>query len=251
MLEQACGQSMLPLPGQLSPGVQPAQHTVNLPELQRTSAAQPLSLLHGPGSIPVHHDRPSPMLPPGVTLSELLPNVPAPVNQKVQRGSYVDLRFTFPPNFRNIPSFEQSEAEWDKTLRNLSPIRSIGEWLEAFIVYIALVAGWYPEKVKDMVGYALSICEAQRNGSGQGWSEYDNLFRSRADMSAEWARINQGLWATTVNRPRPSPGIRVKSSVGSSSSSQACSDAPKPAVPPKVRDQFCFAWNSYKCILKN
>ena len=67
-----------------------------------------------------------------------------------------------------------------------------------FLTYLAV--GTSDQLMRDKMTYAtLLICEALKHG-GQGWLEYDKLFRQQAALNSglPWNIIHPGLQASTI-----------------------------------------------------
>jgi hypothetical protein len=89
----------------------------------------------------------------------------------------------------------------------LREISSMASWLYCFMAYAALLCP--DQETRDRLAYArLIIREAQRHG-GQGWLDYDRVFRQQAaiDPTIRWNVIHPAIQASTLfGAPHPSGG---------------------------------------------
>ena len=77
-------------------------------------------------------------------------------------------------------------------------VSSIPSWVCCFLTYLA--AGTPDPATRDRITYALLLVrEAMRHG-GQGWLDYDRLFRQQAAINPglQWNVIHPQLQATTI-----------------------------------------------------
>ena len=77
-------------------------------------------------------------------------------------------------------------------------VSSLPSWLCCFLTYLA-VGTTDPVTCNQLTYTTLLVREAMRHG-GQGWLEYDRLFRQQAalDPSLSWNIIHPGLQATII-----------------------------------------------------
>ena len=76
----------------------------------------------------------------GIVVSAAVELVPSFLADMVQSGDFVDLIYLHPRNLPLLPKSKPSEADWEKLMKSLSPLNSYTLWLEAWNVFISLMA---------------------------------------------------------------------------------------------------------------
>ena len=74
-------------------------------------------------------------------------------------------------------------------------ITNICEWLQAFAVYISIIAKKQLDRVPDLMGYQVLMLEASNGYKNDCWLAYDRRFRQQAasDPHCTWSNINTTL----------------------------------------------------------
>ena len=136
--------------------------------------------------------------------------IPARIVQQVRAGRFIEMRELLGDNAAVKHHFEELHGTMGlhilpTTSRpRVREVNSLPSWVCCFLTYLAV--GTMDPATRDRLTYAvLLIREAMRHG-GQGWMEYDRLFRQQAaiDPSLQWNTIHPGLQATTILAQRPS-----------------------------------------------
>ena len=139
----------------------------------------------------------------GLILSPASEPFPRKLVDKVQSGQYVDMRELLSDNISLLQQLEsvhgtnQLPAVGPSRPR-LREVSTLTTWTYCFLGYAAILTS--DPKTRDHLAYArLIIREAQRHG-GQGWMDYDRLFRQQAalDTSIRWNTLIPGLQASTI-----------------------------------------------------
>ena len=89
----------------------------------------------------------------------------------------------------------------------LGDIHSPLMWIYCFLTYAAVRSS--DPQVRDLLTYGrLIIRESQRHG-GNGWLEYDKVFRQQAalDESVQWNELNPSLFASTILSAHVGPSV--------------------------------------------
>ena len=140
----------------------------------------------------------------GVSLSPCLEPFPQKLVDKVRSGTYVDMKELLGDNISLLKQLESLNISatlpaLPGTLKpRLREVSSLASWLYCFLAYIGLQC--QDPDTRDRVAYArLIIREAQRHG-GQGWLEYDRIFRQQAalDPTIRWNVLQPAIQASTL-----------------------------------------------------
>jgi len=72
-------------------------------------------------------------------------------------------------------------------------VTNITEWLEAFAVYVSVIAR---KLVPDLMGYQILMLEASSEYQNNRWMAYDRRFQQQAAShpSSKWSSIESTLW---------------------------------------------------------
>ena len=164
------------------------------------------SLLPGPG-VP---DWLAPTSCGGMSLSISTRPVPARIVQQVRAGRFIEMRELLGDNAAVKHHFEELHGVMGLHILPVTSrprtreVTSLPSWICCFLTYLAV--GTPDLATRDRLTYAvLLIREAMCHG-GQGWMEYDRLFRQQAaiDPSLQWNVIHPWLQATTILGQQPS-----------------------------------------------
>ena len=148
------------------------------------------------------------LLPPatatGFSLSISARPISARLVQQIRSGRYVEMRDLLGDNASVRRQFEELQGTMGAHLLpvlsrpKLREVSTLPTWISCFLSYLAVATT--DNATRDKLAYAVLIVkEAMRHG-GQGWLEYDKLFRQQAaiDPTLPWNCIHAGLQATTI-----------------------------------------------------
>jgi len=86
-------------------------------------------------------------------------------------------------------------------------VHDIASWLEAFTLFMRVIADSAPAKLPSLLTYQSTILEANNNYHTEAWLTYDRRFRralATLPMQYDWAKIDPNLWQscfTSHGRP--------------------------------------------------
>ena len=83
-----------------------------------------------------------------------IPPVPPSLVQKIESGAFIELG-DFVPNHLGFEEIVGSKSKQH-------PITNISEWLQAFAVYVSVIARKQPQRVPDLMGYQILMLEASK-----------------------------------------------------------------------------------------
>ena len=209
---------------------------------------------------------------PGTTslsLSLATEPVPAKLVDRIRSGAFVDMRDLLSDNVALMRHYETFHGALPihilpgSARPRIREVNSLPSWVCAFLTYLA-VRTTDPITRNQLTYARLVVRESLRHG-GQGWLEYDRLFRQQAalDSSLQWNTIHPGLQATTILGQRSGGGT-------SCSICQECDHTPgqcamahvqQLVLPTNVRPQarllprrsgrqapICMSWNEGSCV---
>ena len=178
---------------QLSPVIPPMPTTTPQP--------YPLPSLLGQGARDSLYGQPP---APGVILSPATEPFPQRLVDRVRTGQFVEMRDLLTDNISLLQQLETINHQYQSpslpgVLRpRLRDVSSLASWVYCFLAYIAIRST--DVGTRHMLAYArLIVREAQRHG-GQGWIDYDRVFRQQAaiDPSLQWNTLHPGIQAATL-----------------------------------------------------
>ncbi len=146
----------------------------------------------------------------GMSLAMSLSPIPARIVQQIRAARYIDMRDLLNDNVAVRRHFEDVHGSLGVQVMQVSSrprvreVTSLPAWVCCFLTYLAV--GTSDPVVRDRLTYAvLLIREAMRHG-GQGWLDYDRLFRQQAALNPNlpWNVVHPGLQATTILGTRSS-----------------------------------------------
>ena len=115
------------------------------------------------------------------SLSPAMETFPRKLVEKLRSGQFVEMRELLRDNISLLGQLETLGGQSDTTGASrprLREISSIASWMYSFLAYVAIWSS--EESTRDMLAYGqLIIRGAQRHG-GQGWLDYDRIFRQQA-----------------------------------------------------------------------
>lgn len=142
------------------------------------------------------------------TLGEGLPVVPAKLVARIQKGEYVDMAELLRDNIEvgrrrlaqgGAGGIAAAVCTWIGGRAGRREVPDVASWAQCFSSYAAVFGEKYPNKARDLWAYmALILREARRCG-GNGWRDYDSMFRQQASSAVdlEWGKLNSSLYAVT------------------------------------------------------
>ena len=113
---------------------------------------------------------------------------PPSLVQKIESGAFIELGDLL----SNHLGFEETVGSKSKQ----HPITNISEWLQAFAVYVSVIARKQPQRVPDLMGYQILMLEASNEYQGNCWLAYDRCFRQQAASlpNCKWSTIDSTIW---------------------------------------------------------
>ena len=166
--------------------------------------------------------------------------------------------------FRDAPiSFQAMPGALRPRLREIT---SIVSWLYCYLAYVAMRTN-DPVTVKMLAYGRLIIKEAQQH-QGNGWLEYDRVFRKQAtiDPSRAWNILHSDIHASTIlGRSRSlGAGIYCTGCFESDHRSEQCAltylQSPPdqvitkqrvyPRQRPETLQRICVSWNKGRCVFQ-
>ena len=124
--------------------------------------------------------RTHPFIPPTHTLPHqfesiqtgtVLSPVPTSLVEKIESGAFIKMGDL-------IPTRLGLDDTVCSKLRH--SITNITEWLQAFTVYISVIAKTQPHRISDLMGYQILILEASNEYCNDCWLGYDQRFQQQA-----------------------------------------------------------------------
>ena len=215
-------------------------------------------------------------LPAPFMVGEGLPTVPPKLVAKIQRGEYVDMAELLRDNIKadrrrtvqggaGVAAAVCSWMTGKPSGRREVP--DILSWAQCFSTYACVLGEKYPQKVRELWAYLSLIVREARRCGGNGWRDYDNMFRQQASSAAEleWGKLNGSLYAVTFLAQQSGRGRVCRWCQESDHSSGECALIPEraahshivdrsqgshevrnPARTTRV-DKICHSWNSGRC----
>ena len=181
-----------------------------------------------------------------LTPGSSIPPVPPSLVQKIESGAFIELGDLVP----NHLGFEETVGSKSKQ----QPITNISEWLQAFAVYVSVIARKQPQRVPDLMGYQILMLEASNEYQGNCWLAYDRRFRQQAASlpNCKWSTIDSTIWnlaftgQARASRCRHCFSLFHLSKDCEFASNQTSSQINPPHQMPYRRRYICRHWNEYR-----
>ena len=108
--------------------------------------------------------------------------------EKIEPGQFVEMEDLVPTHL----GFEESTGSKTKQ----RSVANIFEWLQAFAVYLAIIAKKQPHCMPDLKGYQILMLEASNEFQNNRWMAYDRRFRQHAatQPGCKWSAIDSTFW---------------------------------------------------------
>ena len=193
--------------------------------------------------------------------------IPAKVVHSIRSGQYVEMRDLLGDNMALTQHLESIHGYFPLHILpgasrpRLREVTTLPQWIYCFLAYLAVKTT--DPLTRDQLAYArLIVSQAQRHG-GQGWLEYDRLFRrqSALDPSLPWNMIQPGLQATTILGQHPGMGHFCTLCRGFDHQASQCAMSftqpqnrtdrtveSRPQRRPDRSQNVCKSWNEGGCI---
>ena len=201
-----------------------------------------------------HISQPSPVLP-GLSITKVLPPLPAFLVQRVHSGEVIDMQLLLPSNIKRMPGtaqeLEKSLTSKDKD-KALDKVSSLQDWLEAFTIYSAVLSrkpGADMELMRDLLGYMALISNMAKTCPWQQISEYDYAFRRAAGAGAvSWSELDVNIWLACQSKvPKPSPPPTPQPSPAPLAPVPKSAAASKSSSDDTLKRQTCYPFNTSGC----
>ena len=138
-------------------------------------------------------------------------------------------------------------------------------WLQCFGKYACVFSEKFPEKNRELWAYMIFLIRESRRYNGEGWRDYDSMFRQQAASAAdlEWSKVNNSLFSVTFLPQGSGRGKACKFCQETDHGPDVCALAPslgetaggekKPASRdrwswrPKA-ERVYYSWNEGRCV---
>ena len=201
-----------------------------------------------------------------LSLSVSMRPVPARVVNLIRCGRFIEMRDLLRDNVAVRGHFEEIHGTMGVQLLPISSrprvreVNSLPSWVCCFLTFLAV--GTSDTATRDRLTYAvLLLREAMRHG-GQGWMDYDRLFRQQAaiDPSLAWNMIHPGLQATTILSQRQTgtgtfctlcqecDHVASHCALGQLQQSTIRMSPAGIMTPRTAQRRICSSWNDGSCI---
>ena len=117
-----------------------------------------------------------------------IPPVPPNLVQKIESGVFIELGDLVP----NHLGFQETVRSKSKQ----HPVTNISEWLQAFTMYVSVIAKKQPQRVPDLISYQFLMLEARNEYQGNCWLAHDMHVRQQASSlpNCKWSTIDSTIW---------------------------------------------------------
>ena len=139
------------------------------------------------------------------TMSQSVSNMFSPSDKRtVWAGTFTELHGFLPVS---QSTHRDSEMIWEDgkfiTRVNTKQVRSIDEWVTAFLNYADIYLEAHPHRCRPILAYMRTIRRAAANFEGYGWRTYDVGFRLQIQENPQrdWGVLDSQLWLTYIIQP--------------------------------------------------
>ena len=193
-----------------------------------------------PAITPPVNQKPQPLI-----LSPALTPIPSKIVEHIQKKENVEMKELLTDNVALLKKIQEvNTAVNAPAIANASKLREVTDpltWVFCFHSFIAAKVN-HPE-TKQLVAYAQIVIDLARKHPGAGWLTYDSLFRQQlnARASFQWHKVNPSSWLPqfSVLSSRNAEGSRVCTPCTASNHSDtdyalASLEAPKTPLRPLI-----------------
>ena len=139
--------------------------------------------------------------------------IPAKLVDRIRSGAFVDMRDLLSDNvslMRHYDTFQGAvpiHVLPGSARPRIREVTTLPSWICAFLTYLAVRTT--DPLTRDQLTYAWLVIREHLRHGGQGWLEYDRLFRQQAalDRTLQWNTIQPALQATTILGQRVGGGV--------------------------------------------
>ena len=139
----------------------------------------------------------------GLSLSPATESFPRKLEEKVRSGQFVEMHELLRDNISLLGQLKTLGGQSNTILPGASRPRlretsSIASWMYSFLAYVAIRSS--EESTRDMLAYGRLISREAQRHVGQGWLDYDRIFRQQAaiDHNLKWNSIHPSIKAATL-----------------------------------------------------
>ena len=131
-----------------------------------------------------------------------LPPLAQKLVDRILARQYVDFTELPPAKGKGRPVAQPGEGQLvllqaSDLVHARKTIPDFATWGQCFAIYVAVLAGRYPDRLVDLMGYLALIAKVSRRYNWPAWVIYDQQFRQEAagNPSLQWAKVDPGLYA--------------------------------------------------------
>lgn len=144
-------------------------------------------------------------------VGEGLPPVPSKLVERIERGDFVEMCELIPEFWMVHTGEDETPAQRVARSKGRRQSQNIYVWLQCYAMYVAVLAGRYPERVPELMAYMIHIIKASQEYEGLAWFMYDEAYRRQAAATGftEWSKINPSIFTVCFNTKARS-GVRCE-----------------------------------------
>ena len=122
-----------------------------------------------------------------ISTGTALPPVPTFLVEKIESDAFIEVGGLIPIRLG---------LDDTARLKLRHSVINISKWLQAFAIYMSVIAKKQPYLVTDLMGYQILILEASNEYRNDCWLGYDRRFRQQAasHFNCKWSDIDSTLW---------------------------------------------------------
>ena len=127
----------------------------------------------------------------------VLPPVPDRIKGRIRRGEFIELHVLLQANLTR-PAREHKGRADDKSTQRTVAIADFQGWIEAWSIYAAVLASYYPHLAPRLFHYQHFMTLKSRSFQAQAWLRYDSEFRLKLAANGSWhyEAVDTELWAS-------------------------------------------------------